>query len=513
WLRLLASGCPNICCVGDDDQSIYGWRGAMVENILRFEKDFTGAHVLRLERNYRSTGHILEAASVLIANNKGRLGKKLFTDGEEGHRVSISSVWDDEEEARSVSDEIESLRKTGLVLNQIAILVRTSAQMRALEDRFITVGLPYRVIGGPRFYERQEIKDAIAYLEVTVNPKNDLKFQRIANTPKRGLGDTSLKRVHELARSRGLSVYDAAREIITTDELPGKARKALEDLVASFERWRSQTKEMKHTDLAELILDESGYTEMWQVDKSPQAQSRLENLKELIRFMHDFETLEGFLEHVSLVMDTEQNSKSDCVSIMTLHAAKGLEFDVVFLTGWEEGLFPNQRALDEQGQSGLEEERRLAYVGLTRARKKAYVSFAQNRRLRGLYQMALPSRFVEELPKDNTEVREAVSRFGGSYSNLQTLYNQNTSYNSNYTTPGWQRAQQSLAQKPMPSIRSEEDIFDTSAEDSTTFVPGDRVFHQKFGEGCITEVDGNKLTIHFKTAGRKRVVDSFVRPL
>jgi len=529
WLRMLAQGCLNVCCVGDDDQSIYGWRGAEVDNILRFDKDFPGAIVIRLERNYRSTGHILGAAAGLIAQNKGRLGKTLFTDDEAGHAVSVSGVWDDEEEARSVTDEIERLRKDGHSLNQIAILVRASAQMRAMEDRFITVGLPYRVIGGPRFYERQEIKDAIAYLEVTANPSNDLKFERIMNVPKRGLGDTSVKRVHELARATGVPMYDAAREIVATEEFPGKARKALTDLIRSFERWRGQIDGIRHTELAELILDESGYTAMWQADKSPQAQSRLDNLKELVRFMHDFETLSGFLEHVSLVMDADKSNDGDRISLMTLHAAKGLEFDTVFLTGWEEGLFPHQRALDEQGAAGLEEERRLAYVGITRARKQAHISFAQNRRLRGLFQAAMPSRFVDELPVAHVDVREAKSPFGGAYASPGSLYGNpygrsrfddaQPQFRSSYSTPGWQRAQnaRSETRRPAPEARAQLTIEGQLVASSTAagagYKAGDRVFHTKFGEGRVAEVDGNKLTIEFKTAGRKRVVDTFVRPL
>ncbi len=529
WLRLLAQGCPNICCVGDDDQSIYGWRGAEVDNILRFEKDFPGATVIRLERNYRSTGHILGAASQLIAMNKGRLGKTLFTDDAPGNLVTVTGVWDDEEEARTVTDEIERLRKDRHNLNQIAVLVRASAQMRAMEDRFITVGLPYRVIGGPRFYERQEIKDAIAYLEVTANPSNDLKFERIVNVPKRGLGDTSVKRVHELARATGVSMFEAARDIITTEELPGKARKALSELVRSFERWRSQIDGLRHTELAELIFDESGYTAMWQTDKSPQAQSRLDNLKELVRFMHDFENLAGFLEHVSLVMDADKGNDGERVSIMTLHAAKGLEFDTVFLSGWEEGLFPHQRALDEQGSAGLEEERRLAYVGITRARKQAHISFAQNRRLRGLYQSAIPSRFVDELPEAHVEVREMKSPFGGAYANPANLYGNpygrsrfddaQPQFRSSYSTPGWQRAQTARAQSHSqpPASRApltiEGQLVAASTVEGAGYKAGDRVFHAKFGEGRIAEVDGNKLTIEFKTGGRKRVVDSFVRPI
>jgi DNA helicase-2/ATP-dependent DNA helicase PcrA len=530
WLRLLAQGSPNICCVGDDDQSIYGWRGAEVDNILRFEKDFPGAKVIRLERNYRSTGHILGAASGLISANTGRLGKTLFTDGEPGTKVTVSAVWDDEEEARTIGDDIEAMQKrSNQPLNEVAILVRASFQMRAFEDRFITMGLPYRVIGGPRFYERQEIKDAIAYLDIAANPANDLKFERIINVPKRGLGDTSVKRVHELGRARSIPMYQAAQMIIETEELAGKARKSLADLLSSFERWRGNIGHMKHTELAELILDESGYTAMWQADKSPQAQSRLENLKELVRFMHEFDTLEGFLEHVSLVMDVEQAGDAQRVSVMTLHAAKGLEFEVVFLPGWEEGLFPHQRSLDESGQAGLEEERRLAYVGLTRARRIAKVSFAQNRRNRGLYQSALPSRFVDELPEAHVEVAEPKMPFGGAYQNFggtfgrggygRSRFDDAAPFEGTYDTPGWQRAQERTkerekwspadARKARGPLTIDGELVAASSE-RATFQRGERVMHQKFGTGTVTDVDGNKLTIDFDDAGRKRVVDSFV---
>ena len=568
WLRLLAQGCPNVCCVGDDDQSIYGWRGAEVDNILRFDKDFPGATVIRLERNYRSDGHILGAAAGLIGQNKGRLGKTLFTDGALGGKVTITGVWDDEEEARIVGSDIEQIQKSGGPLNEVAILVRASAQMRAIEDRFITLGLPYRVIGGPRFYERQEIKDAIAYLEVVANPSNDLKFERIANVPKRGLGDTSVKRVIEFARARGIPLTLAAREIIETEELGGKARKAFRDLLGQFDLWRSQIDRLSHTELAEKILDESGYTAMWQADKNPQAQSRLENLKELVRFMHQFETLAGFLEHVSLVMDTESGDDGDRVSLMTLHAAKGLEFGTVFLTGWEEGLFPHQRSLDESGLAGLEEERRLAYVGITRGKKSVRISFAQNRRMRGLYQSAVPSRFIDELPEAHVDVADVKSPFGGAYQNFggpgaygrPNPYGKSrfddagvTPYDSNYQTPGWQRAQQQwtsaagrqgsssagggsapgkfggtsfnrydsgpstpakakfqIASTPKRKPITLEGELVAASTVAASYRNGDRVTHQKFGGGTVVDVDGNKLTIEFDEAGRKRVVDSFV---
>jgi DNA helicase-2/ATP-dependent DNA helicase PcrA len=522
WLRLLAGGSPNICCVGDDDQSIYGWRGAEVDNILRFESDFPGARVIRLERNYRSTGHILAAASGLIAHNKGRLGKTLFTDGEAGEPVAVSGFWDDEEEARSVGEDIEALRKSGERLNQMAILVRASFQMRAFEDRFVTLGLPYRVIGGPRFYERQEIKDAIAYLEVTLNPANDLKFERIINVPKRGLGDTTVRRINELARARGIPLYQAAREIVGTEEIAAKGRKSLIDLLAMFERWRGQLQGMKHTELVELILDESGYTQMWQQDRNPQAHSRLENLKELVRFMEEFETLQGFLEHVSLVMDVGAQDGDDRVSLMTLHAAKGLEFDIVFLPGWEEGLFPHQRSLDESGQAGLEEERRLAYVGITRARRKVKISFTQNRRNRGLWQAAVPSRFVDELPEAHVEVIEPKSPYGGAAGGgrfnpygRSRLDEPPAGFQSGYATPGWQRAKEQWQQEGRTKARTpltlEGELVASSTDRGAGYDLDERVFHEKFGYGRVVEVDGNKLTVAFDKAGRKRVVDSFVR--
>ena len=534
WLRMLAQGVANVCCVGDDDQSIYGWRGAEVDNILRFDKDFPGAKVIRLERNYRSTGHILAAASALITQNEGRLGKTLFTEGDLGSKVTVANFWDDEAEARSIGDDIENLQRAKHPLNDVAILVRASSQMRVIEDRFITLGLPYRVIGGPRFYERQEIKDAIAYLEVVANPSNDLKFERIVNVPKRGLGDTTVKRVHALARARTIPMYHAAREITETDELAGKARKSLADLIRAFDRWRGQVDTMRHTDLAELILDESGYTAMWQADKSPQAQSRLENLKELVRFMHGFDTLAGFLEHVSLVMDADKGNDGERVSLMTLHAAKGLEFATVFLTGWEEGLFPHQRALDESGKAGLEEERRLAYVGITRAKRLAKISFAQNRRTHGLYQSAIPSRFIDELPEAHVEVIENQNPYGGitqgfGYGNQfgSSRFDRAGAsgsggsgpggFQSNYQTPGWQRAQQNWSRsdekkkKRMSEPRTiEGELVASSAARAPEFKIGTRVSHEKFGLGTVSLVDGNKLTIFFDDGDTKRVVASFV---
>src|SRR5215813_12972987 len=433
----------NICCVGDDDQSIYGWRGAEVDNILRFEHDFPGAKVIRLERNYRSTAHILAAASHLIAHNQGRLGKTLRTDDEPGEKVMVTGAWDSEEEARAIGEEIEALQRQGHSLDEIAILVRASFQMREFEDRFVTLGLPYRVIGGPRFYERMEIRDALAYLRLVNQPADDLAFERIVNVPKRGLGDATVKLLYDHARKRRISMMEATRALIATDELKPKPRGALRDLVAAFDRWRAQKDQIPHGELAEIVLDESGYTEMWQKDRSADAAGRLENLKELVRSMEEFENLQGFLEHISLVMDADAAAEGEAVSIMTMHSAKGLEFDTVFLPGWEEGLFPNQRALDDQGRAGLEEERRLAHVGITRARRRVHIYFAANRRMHGLWTNNLPSRFLDELPPADVEVTEAKGGFGGmrgaNYG--ASRFDDMTHFGSGYTTPGWQRAQ------------------------------------------------------------------------
>jgi DNA helicase-2/ATP-dependent DNA helicase PcrA len=433
----------NICCVGDDDQSIYGWRGAEVDNILRFEHDFPGAKVIRLERNYRSTGHILAAASHLIAHNESRLGKTLRTEDVDGEKVTVTGSWDSEEEARAIGEEIEELQRGGNNLNDVAILVRASFQMREFEDRFVTLGLPYRVIGGPRFYERAEIRDALAYLRVINSPADDLAFERIVNVPKRGLGDATVQMLHDHARKRRIPLFEAARAVVETDELKPKARGSLRDLIINFDRWRAQREVTLHTELAEIVLDESGYTEMWQKDRSADAAGRLENLKELVRSMEEFENLQGFLEHISLVMDRDGGAEDEAVSLMTLHSAKGLEFDNVFLPGWEEGLFPSQRTLDEQGRAGLEEERRLAHVGLTRARRRAKLYFATNRRIHGTWSTTIPSRFLDELPAPNVEITESKggSGWGGSSGYGPSRFDNVESFGSSYSTPGWQRAQ------------------------------------------------------------------------
>ena len=512
WLRLLASSSGNVCVVGDDDQSIYAWRGAEIENILRFERDFPGAKVIRLERNYRSTPAILGAASGLIAANKGRLGKTLWTEGDPGERIKVKGLWDAEEEARNVATEAENLHSLGHSLSQMAILVRASFQMREFEDRFISLGLPYRVIGGPRFYERAEIRDALAYLRLIAQGDDDLAFERIVNRPKRGVGDASVQALHLFARARHLPLLAAAREIADTDEIPPKARKALGTLATDFQRWTNAAGQLPHTELAEMVLEESGYTDMLKNDKSAEAPGRLDNLKELVRSMEEFESLTAFLEHVSLVMEIEQNDTGERINLMTLHAAKGLEFDTVFLPGWEEGLFPSQRTMDESGLAGLEEERRLAYVGLTRARQRVFISFAANRRVRGAWQSALPSRFLNELPEEHTETSVDEGFYGG-YAGFRDNANAG-GFASTYDSPGWKRAQANRAggmqRTRAPLIEAQAYAVQTSDPSAAEYQKGDRVFHQKFGYGRVGAVEGNKLTVMFDKAGEKRVIASFV---
>ncbi|GAA0290902.1 ATP-dependent helicase [Rhodovulum strictum] len=515
WLRLLAGGHRNICCVGDDDQSIYGWRGAEVGNILRFEKDFPGAQVIRLEQNYRSTPHILAAASGLIAANTGRLGKTLWTEAETGEKVRLIGHWDGEEEARWIGDEAEAMTRgtRGLrpyTLDDMAILVRASHQMRAFEDRFLTIGLPYRVIGGPRFYERMEIRDAMAYFRLAVSPADDLAFERIVNTPKRGLGDKAQQTIQQMARSHGVPLVEGARLVLESGALGGKGAAELRKLVQGIGRWHGAALDPResHIELAERILDESGYTAMWQADKTPEAPGRLENLKELVKALEEFENLQGFLEHVALIMDNETGEGGARISVMTLHAAKGLEFPVVFLPGWEDGLFPNQRAMDESGLKGLEEERRLAYVGITRAEEVCTISFAANRRVYGQWQSQLPSRFIDELPEAHVEVLTAPGLYGGGAPQRSSLEDAATRADV-YASPGWKRLQARSAQRPLAQPREARSIV-IDAEAIAAFDPGARVFHQKFGYGTVTGTEGDKLDIAFDKAGEKKVVARFV---
>ena len=529
WLRLLAQERKNIACVGDDDQSIYSWRGAQVENILKFERDFPGATVIRLEQNYRSTPHILGAASGVIANNSGRLGKQLWTELDVGEKVKVLGVWDGPEEARRVGEEIDSCQRAGKSLDDIAILVRAQHQTREFEDRFIATGINYRIVGGFRFYERAEIRDALAYLRVVAQPSDDLAFDRIVNVPKRGLGDKAVSRVHQLARAQGIPLLTAAARILDTDELTGAARKSLGNLVIDMARWRAQATELPHADLARIILDESGYTGVLQAEKSVEAAGRLENLTELVRAMEEYESLGAFLEHVSLVMDNEAAAEEPKVTIMTIHAAKGLEYDTVFLVGWEEGLFPSQRAIDEGGTNSLEEERRLAYVAITRARRRAIILHAANRRIYGQWTSSIPSRFVGELPPEHIEAESSMA--GG-----ESLWRANWSERADPFAdvargtgrgPGWQRAagvgggvdlsnpggsytSRTFTREPSRVRESSAPAVSIGNAGRRDVAVGMRVFHQKFGYGAIAEIEGNKLEIDFENAGRKRVMDSFV---
>ena len=599
WLRLLAAGHKNICCVGDDDQSIYGWRGAEVGNILRFEKDFPGAKVVRLEQNYRSTAHILAAASGVIAGNEDRLGKELHTEYGEWEKVQLIGHWDGDEEARWIGEKIEDhhagrsgeaknrfnprlidfqqeldrrakaglgpidqqdfireefesgrvyrdLKSNNLIssllkqedlksanmlgalkaypikkfsLDEIAILVRASHQMRAFEDRFLTIGLPYRVIGGPRFYERLEIRDAMAYFRLAVSQEDDLAFERIVNTPRRGLGDKAVQTIQGLARQNGVSLVEGARIAVETGTIKGKGGKGLAELVAGLDRWFNQLRAEAdtHVEMAEVILEESGYTDMWLNDKTPEAPGRLENLKELVKALESFENLQGFLEHISLIMDNDTDDAEEKVTIMTLHGAKGLEFPAVFLPGWEDGLFPSQRSMDESGLKGLEEERRLAYVGITRAEEVCTISFAANRRVYGQWQSQLPSRFVDELPADHVEVLTAPGLYGGGYGGMAGDFGGNSPLEEKasradaYNSPGWRRMQSqgNLRAKSSPN-EARGLVIDATAVSS--FTQGDRVFHTKFGYGTVMGIEGDKLDIEFDKAGAKKVVSKFIVP-
>ena len=510
WLRLLAAGHKNICCVGDDDQSIYGWRGAEVGNILRFEQDFPGARIVRLEQNYRSTGPILAAAGSIIVNNAQRLGKTLWTEVSEGESVSVQQVWDGGEEARAITDKIQSQAGQGHRLSEIAILVRAGFQSRAFEERFLTIGLPYRVFGGLRFYERQEIRDAVAYLRIAAQPAADLAFERVLNKPRRGIGNATVQAIHKAARAAGTPLYAAAMALTEGTELASRARNALARAMVDFERWRiaAAADNFDHVDLTETILDESGYTAMLQKDKAPEAVGRLENLKELVRALGEFENLAGFLEHISLVMENEDNSRDDQVTLMTLHAAKGLEFDTVFLPGWEEGMFPNQRSLDESGNAGLEEERRLAYVGLTRARKRAMIYCAANRQVHGQWVSALPSRFLSELPEDQITIASEPGLMGNTGNGGLSGSGAGSWRGSGYDwgSGSWRR----------PSAASNGKMVDAAWEvvsrpaKTGLFDVGERVFHQKFGYGTVSGIDGNKLHVEFEKSDARTVVDSFV---
>ena len=503
-LKLLSGKWKNICCVGDDDQSIYSWRGAEVTNILKFEKDFLHSKIIRLEQNYRSTGNILAAASKLIETNESRFGKTLWTSSNGGEKVSVTSTWDGEEEARIITDEIEQQSLNKKNLDEVAILVRASFQMREFEDRFVSVGLPYKVIGGPRFYERKEIRDANAYFRLAIQPNDSLALERILNVPKRGIGETTLKKIKDYAKNNNISTIDSIRDLIKTSEIKPKTKISLGHFIELTERWNDLIAERNHYEMAEIILEDSGYLEMLRNDDTITAAGRLDNIKELFRSIEPFESLNAYLEHISLVMEIDKNPEGNKVSLMTLHAAKGLEFDYVFLPGWEEGVFPNQRSLDEGGVKSLEEERRLAYVGITRAKIKSSIFYAANRKMHNQWLSSIPSRFVNELPEDNIEIN--LSHFSGNKGNFTDIKEDDIFDQSDYSTPGWERAKiQSLTNK-----RTQEEEKIISIDSNSKFSPGTLVMHKKFGKGKIETVDGKKLTIDFGGNGIRKVMENFV---
>ncbi len=501
-LKLLTGKYQNICCVGDDDQSIYSWRGAEISNILRFEKDFPEAKIIRLEENYRSTGHILTAASKLIENNESRLGKTLWTNSGEGEKITVKSNWDGEEEARLITSELEKLSLKNYNLDETAILVRASFQMREFEDRFISVGLPYKVIGGPRFYERKEIRDVNAYLRLATQPNDSLALERIINTPKRGIGETSVKKIRDRSKENNKPLIESIKELIDEKSFKGKTADSLDKLVKLIFHWNQLIKEEDKVDIAEVIIEDSGYLEMLRNDKSLTAEGRVENVYELFRSLEPFESIKAYLEHISLVMEIDSNQYGKKVSLMTLHAAKGLEFDYVFLPGWEEGVFPNQRAVDEGGLEALEEERRLAYVGVTRAKKKASIYYAANRRMHNQWISSIPSRFVTELPEENIETD--LSNYAGE----KELFKEQEYIDfdqSEYETPGWERARFESKSRTIEHKNSENYVVN-----DTPFELNENVTHKKFGKGIILSIDGKKLTINFGSNGTRKVMENFV---
>ncbi|MCF8881592.1 UvrD-helicase domain-containing protein [Erythrobacter sp. SN021] len=519
WLRLLAQTRKNICVVGDDDQSIYSWRGAEVANILKFEKDFPGAAVIKLEQNYRSTPQILAAASGLIDANSERLGKTLWTELPAGEKVRIIGIWDAPEEARRIGEEIERLESEGAPLDEVAILVRAQYQTREFEDRFIQIGLNYRIVGGFRFYERAEIRDALAYLRTIAQPADDLAFERIYNQPKRGLGAKTLEAMRRHARRMQAPLAAASLDLCETDELPTRARNSLVGLLGQFVHWREMAETVTPSELLRTVLAESGYDEMLQKDRSPESAGRLENLTELARAMEEYETLGDFLEHVSLVMDNDRADDGEKVTIMTMHAAKGLEFDHVFLPGWEEGVFPSQRSIDEGGLASLEEERRLAYVAITRAKRRCTILHAANRRIYGQWTSSIPSRFIEELPEEQitseTTMTGGASLWRANWTETEDPFahvSSNRPDRSGARGPGWQRAL-STGYDATPKRLAEpgRSAASFAAKPRSDIAIGARVFHDKFGYGCVTGQEGNKLTIEFEKAGEKRVLDSFVK--
>lgn len=529
FLRLICQKYRNLCCVGDDDQSIYSWRGAEIENILRFEKDFPDAKVIRLERNYRSTANILAAASALIRHNRDRLGKTLKVAENspaargDNSKIKVVSTYSGSEEAAYVADEIENLHRNGTGYSQMAVLVRTAAQTREFEEKFIAEAIPYQVIGGPKFYERAEIRDALAYLRVILQPADDLALERIINKPARGIGAKTIEKFENEARVNHISMFMAIEKMLKEGALSGKVKTNVSELINNFYQWRQTMNAVSPDDLAAQVLEDSGYMEMLKMDKSAEAEGRIENLKELINVMSDTEqypTLSDFMEHVSLVMDNDNNIDTDKVMLITLHSAKGLEFDAVFLPGWEEGLFPHQRALDEGGGSALEEERRLAYVAMTRAKQKLYILTALNRRIYGQWQNNLPSRFINELPPANIEICNMAATYFGAAGNYGGSWAEQHRSSSNWYNRSQQTEENVIRDSDRFSyVRDEDDGWSGSvwrakqkARNAASATPvGSRVFHETFGYGKVLKIEGNKLEIWFDQAGHKKLLKDYVR--
>lgn len=529
FLRLICQKYRNLCCVGDDDQSIYSWRGAEIENILRFEKDFPDAKVIRLERNYRSTANILAAASALIRHNRDRLGKTLKVAENspaargDNSKIKVISTYSGSEEAAYVADEIENLHRNGTGYSQMAVLVRTAAQTREFEEKFIAEAIPYQVIGGPKFYERAEIRDALAYLRVVLQPADDLALERIINKPARGIGAKTIEKFENEARVNHISMFMAIEKMLKEGALSGKVKTNVSELINNFYQWRQTMNAVSPDDLAAQVLEDSGYMEMLKMDKSAEAEGRIENLKELINVMSDTEqypTLSDFMEHVSLVMDNDNNIDTDKVMLITLHSAKGLEFDAVFLPGWEEGLFPHQRALDEGGGSALEEERRLAYVAMTRAKQKLYILTALNRRIYGQWQNNLPSRFINELPPANIEICNMAAAYFGAAGGYGGSWAEQHRSSSNWYNRSRQTEENVIRDSDRFSyVRDEDDGWSGSvwrakqkARNAASATPvGSRVFHETFGYGKVLKIEGNKLEIWFDQAGHKKLLKDYVK--
>ena len=505
WLQLLTSE-KNICVVGDDDQSIYSWRGAEVKNILEFKNNYQNTQTIKLEQNYRSTENILNSATSLISNNEDRLEKNIWSELGDGEKVKIKSYFDGISEATGISDIIEQNLSKKFKLNEISILVRAAFQTREFEERFIKIGLPYRIIGGLKFYERSEIKDALGYLRLINQSSDDISFERIINNPKRSIGDSSIKKIHDFAREKDLSLFDASQEILKENILKPKTIQNLKSFLVNMISWKQKSKDIDHISLLEIVLDESGYSSMLKNERTPEADARLENLKELKSSMKNYSSLNEFLENISLQTAIDEEWDGEKINIMTIHSAKGLEFDAVFLPGWEEGLFPHQKSIDEKGADGIEEERRLAYVAITRAKKELFISFANQRKFYGRqndnydFYSSLQSRFIDEIDDKYTEISIDDS------AEDEFIFDQDFNIEGKKNSPGWNRLKSNFANK------NEENIKTISyTENFTDFTVGETVKHEGFGLGKIIHIDGNKLLINFKEQGEKKVIDKFIQ--